>query len=245
MPVLDSWHPKFAIDAKLNGMSYLMRVRMPDSPGALGRVAEALGIVDADIRGVDIVGMDDDDTTGGIQAVVDDIVVDLPAGRFPDTLITAAQEIDGVFVDSIRPFSGSIDRRGQVQMLASVAQRRHDMKSAMDIMMTGLPKSMSAGWAIVLDTKPKTHRVSASSAAPEDNGHELTETPVTESRVLNGDNESWIPDSWKVMDSALAATPMEGTSLILVVGRPGGPDFLLSEVEHLRQLGGIVGAFFS
>ena len=47
------------------------------------------------------------------------------------------------------------------------------------------------------------------------------------------------------MDSSLAATPIEGSSLILIVGRPGGPDFLLSEVEHLRQLGSILGAFFA
>ena len=47
------------------------------------------------------------------------------------------------------------------------------------------------------------------------------------------------------MDSALAGTPIEGTSLLLIIGRPGGPDFLLSEVEHLRQLGAIFGAFFS
>ena len=34
-------------------MSYLMRVRVPDSPGALGKIAQALGNVDGNIRGVD------------------------------------------------------------------------------------------------------------------------------------------------------------------------------------------------
>ena len=97
----------------------------------------------------------------------------------------------------------------------------------------------------MLDTAPRTHRIAASSAAPEDNGQELDSAPVLEARVLNPEQEDWIPEPWAVMDSALAATPIEGSSLILIVGRPGGPDFLLSEVEHLRQLGSILGAFFA
>ncbi|KAB1503914.1 amino acid-binding ACT domain protein [Corynebacterium sp. 320] len=220
-------------------MSFLMRVRMPDLPGALGLLAAALGTVGGDIRGVDIVGHDE---TG---EVIDDIVVSLPSGRLPDALITAAQEIDGVYVDSIRPYSGTVDRRGQVQMLAGVAERRRQLDHALSIMMKDLPQSMTAGWAIMLKTTPNTHRVAASDAAPEDNGRVLDAPPVEEARVLRPEREDWIPPNWSVMDSALAATPVEGTDLILVIGRPGGPDFLLSEVEHLRQVGTIVGAFFS
>lgn len=226
-------------------MSYLMRVRVPDSPGALGKIAQALGNVDGNIQGVDIVGYDEDDSLNNEIVVVDDIVVDLPHGTLPDVLITAAQEVEGVFVDSIRPFSGSIDRRGQVQMLASIAARRSRRAEALETLMADLPRSMSAGWAIVLDTAPRTRRIAASSAAPEDNGQELDSAPVCEARVLNPEQEDWIPESWAVMDSSLAATPIEGSSLILIVGRPGGPDFLLSEVEHLRQLGSILGAFFA
>lgn len=225
--------------ATLVGMSFLMRVRMPDAPGSLGLLAVALGNVEANIIGVDIVGHDEEGT------VVDDIVVELPSQHLPDALITASQELPGVYVDSIRPFSGTVDRRGQVQMLAAVASKRNNVQRALDIMMENLPKSMTAGWAIVLDTEPNTHRVSASSAAPEDDGQVLDAAPVTKARTLNTEREDWIPESWKVMDSSLAGTPIEGTSLVLIIGRPGGPDFLLSEVEHLRQLGSIVGAFFS
>ncbi|QFQ02672.1 hypothetical protein CUROG_06570 [Corynebacterium urogenitale] len=220
-------------------MSFLMRVRMPDSPGTLGLLAVALGNVEANIIGVDIVGHDEEGT------VVDDIVVELPSQHLPDALITASQELPGVYVDSLRPFSGTVDRRGQVQMLAAVAARRQNVQQALDIMMENLPKSMTAGWAIVLETRDKTRRISASSAAPEDDGRELESAPIEEARMLNPEREEWIPETWTVMDSSLAGTPIEGTNLLLIIGRPGGPDFLLSEVEHLRQLGSIVGAFFS
>ena len=108
-----------------------MRVRMPDAPGSLGLLAVALGNVGANIIGVDIVGHDAD------GVVVDDIIVQLPSQHLPDALITASQEIAGVYVDSIRPYSGTVDRRGQVQMLAAVASRRHDVNQALDIMMDG------------------------------------------------------------------------------------------------------------
>ena len=36
-------------------MSYLVRVLLPDAPGSLGLLANALGEIEADIRSVDIV----------------------------------------------------------------------------------------------------------------------------------------------------------------------------------------------
>ncbi|HET8588137.1 MAG TPA: ACT domain-containing protein, partial [Nakamurella sp.] len=80
-------------------MAYLLRVELPDVPGALGAVATALGRVGADILAMDIV----ERSTG---RAVDDIVVDLPAGRPPDLLITAAESVAGVRVDSVRPDPG-------------------------------------------------------------------------------------------------------------------------------------------
>lgn len=224
--------------ASIGDMSFLMRVRMPDVPGSLGLLAMALGTVSGDIRGVDIVGNDADGT------VIDDIIVSLPSGHLPDALITATQELDGFYVDSIRPYSGTVDRRGQVQMLAGVAEKRRSYSEALEILMEKLPKTMTAGWAVVLDSDPRTHRVAASPAAPEDDGAEYDAPLVEYARVLHPEKDTWIPENWTVMDSALAATPIGNTSLILVIGRPGGPDYLISEVEHLRQLGTIVGAFF-
>ena len=70
-------------------MSYLIRVSLPDVPGSLGQLAEAFGMVDADINSVDIVETSTDGT------VTDDIVVTLPTGVMVDTLITAVAAVDG------------------------------------------------------------------------------------------------------------------------------------------------------
>ena len=218
-------------------MSYLLRIQLPDEPGALGYVAAALGEVDGDIRSVDVVDY------GANGVVVDDIVVDLPMGLLPDTLITAAQSISGVEVDSIRPFSGSVDRRGQIALLAKFSQHTKNLDRALGDVVDGLPQTMTAGWAIVLGEQSDGRwvRRASSTAAPEDNGRTLPEAPIDSPRNLDPDEETWLPEDWTVMDSSIAATPM-GKGLVLVIGRPGGPDFLPSEVEHLGRIGTIVGA---
>ncbi|MFW9175507.1 amino acid-binding ACT domain protein [Corynebacterium sp. HMSC073H12] len=218
-------------------MSYLLRIQLPDEPGALGYVAAALGEVEGDIRSVDVVDY------GANGVVVDDIVVDLPMGLLPDTLITAAQSISGVEVDSIRPFSGSVDRRGQIALLAKFSQHTKNLDRALGDVVDGLPQTMTAGWAIVLGEQSDGRwvRRASSTAAPEDNGRTLPEAPINSPRNLDPDEETWLPEDWTVMDSSIAATPM-GEGLVLVIGRPGGPDFLPSEVEHLGRIGTIVGA---
>ncbi|MCW2603378.1 MAG: amino acid-binding protein, partial [Pseudonocardiales bacterium] len=70
-------------------MSYLLRVVLPDRPGALGALATALGSVEADILSVDIV-----ERSPGFA--VDDLVVDIPSDRLADSLITAALGVEGV-----------------------------------------------------------------------------------------------------------------------------------------------------
>ena len=68
---------------------------------------------------------------------------------------------------------------------------------------------------------------------------------VDTARHLNPELEEWIPTSWALLDSSLAATPIGATGLVLIIGRVGGPDFLASEVEHLGNLGTILGAFLN
>jgi len=222
-------------------MSFLIRVLLPDVPGSLGQLAEAIGYAGGNIQSVDIVEVFPDGT------VMDDIVVGLPNTVMADTLITAANSIEGVEVDSIRPFSGRVDRRGQIEMLAKVAAFSRTIPRAMEELVTVTPQSMTASWAIVLDDavdSPIT-RVAASLAAPEDDGSSPVSIDVAQARMLNAEAEDWVPESWGLLDSSLAATPLVGTGLVLVVGRTGGPDFLASEVQHLGHIGRIVGAILS
>ncbi|ANE03805.1 amino acid-binding ACT domain protein [Corynebacterium crudilactis] len=217
-------------------MSFLIRVLLSDTPGSLALLAEALGLVEANIQSVDVVERFPNGT------VMDDLVISIPRDVMADTIITAAEEVDGVEVDSIRPFSGTVDRRGQIHMLASVAQQRRNVTRAMEEMVDVIPRTMTSGWALVIDLKGTIARIAGSQAAPEDDGTVPENIELSEARLLNPENESWVPESWSLLDSSLAIAPIGKHGLALIIGRPGGPDFLASEVEHLGQLGTIIGA---
>ena len=91
-------------------MSYLLRLVVPDKPGILGAVATSLGAA-----GIDIVSLDVLERGDGVA--VDDVVVQLPPDRLPDSLITAAQSVPGVQVESLRPFAGALDTHRELQLL--------------------------------------------------------------------------------------------------------------------------------
>ena len=90
-------------------MSFLLRVVLPDKPGSLGAVATALGAAGADILGVDVV-----ERTNG--HAVDDLAVELPPGRPPDVLVTAAESVPGVEVESLRPDPGRMDTNRELAL---------------------------------------------------------------------------------------------------------------------------------
>ena len=215
--------------------SYLIRVLLPDEPGSLGKLAGSMGLAQGNIQSVDIVEQFPDGT------VMDDIVVTLPGEYLPDTLVSAAQADENMVIDSIRPFSGRVDRRGQVKILANLV-KAGAKGASLETLAAGISQTMTAGWCVILKTKPQVTRAAATPSAPEDEGSTPTSINVTEARMLYPDNEDWIPETWGLLDSSLIATPLYGTDYVLVIGRPGGPEFISSEIEHLDDLGVIIGA---
>jgi len=79
---------------------FVLRVRLPDRPGALGAVAARIGAVGGDITSVDIVAR------AGEQAT-DEFVIELEGDHLVSLLITEVHEVDGVAVEEIRPLSSS------------------------------------------------------------------------------------------------------------------------------------------
>lgn len=214
-------------------VSYLIRILLPDTPGSLGQLAEAIGFVGGDIKSVDVVETFDDGT------VMDDMVVSLPTGTMADVLISAAHTIDGVVVDSIRPFSGTVDRRGQIKMLAAVAGASTHSDTIAQLI-EKIPQALTSSWAVLLEDGVPAKRITGSYGAPEDDGSSPELINITSARILNSEVEKWIPESWSLLDSSLAAAPLGKSGIVLIVGRVGGPDYLPSEVEHLGHLGTIL-----
>lgn len=211
-------------------MSFLIRVLLPDSPGSLGAVATALGKVGADILSVDVVER-------GTGVAVDDMVVELPPGRLPDALITAAESVDGVIVDAVRPYAGVLDTHRELELVENIAA---EPRAGLDILAEGVPRIIRSGWALVVRTGDDAPvRLAESSAAPEAPITDLPWLPLARATVLDAD-EPWIPPTWRELGTELAATPLGKPDRALLVGRPGGPMFRAAEVARLAHLAGIV-----
>lgn len=85
--------------------------------------------------------------------------------------------------------------------------------------------------------------MASSNAAPADDDTIPVDLNIDSARTLHPDKDEWVPESWALLDSALAAAPLGDTGMVIAMGRTGGPEYLASEVEHLGHIGTILGAF--
>ncbi len=211
--------------------SYLLRVQLEDRPGSLGSLAVALGSVGADILSLDVVER-------GAGYAIDDLVVDLPIGAMPDSLITAAEHLQGVYVDIIRPHTGLLEAHRELELIDHVAAA--DKQDKLQVLADEAPKVLRVGWCTVLRlTEGGLDTIVGSSGAPETHAEAAPWLPIEHAEVLDG-TAAWVPQVWRDIDTTLAAAPLGDHRTAVLLGRPGGPAFRPSEVARLGYLAGIV-----
>jgi hypothetical protein len=91
----------------------LLRVWLPDRPGALGLVASRIGAVDGDIVGIDVLERGD-----GI--VVDEFAVEVANRELLELMVREIEEVDGASVEEVRIVGSFPDPR--LDALASAEQ---------------------------------------------------------------------------------------------------------------------------
>ncbi len=75
--------------------TFLLRLWLPDRPGALGAVASRVGSIGADVVGIEILEQ-------GAGRAIDELVIELPDPDLAPLLIAEVQEVDGVDVEDLR-----------------------------------------------------------------------------------------------------------------------------------------------
>jgi hypothetical protein len=212
--------------------SYLLRVQLVDRPGSLGSLAVALGSVGADILSLDVV-----ERAAG--SAIDDLVVDLPPGVMPDRLITAAEGLNGVRVDTIRPHTGLLEAHRELELIDHVAAGSGKL-GKLQVLADEAPKVLRVGWCtVVRGSASEYERIVGGPGAPETLPQNTPWLPLARAEALDGDAD-WVPQVWRDMNTALAAAPLGEPNVAVVLGRAGGPAFRPSEVARLGYLAGIV-----
>jgi hypothetical protein len=124
---------------------YLIRVHLPDRPGALGAVASRIGSVGGDVISFEIL-----ERGGGV--VVDEFGVHV-AGEGPiDLLREEILEVDGVSVESLRPVEGELPGRN-AEMLDVTADlfRQHSPAVLLERLTERVRASLAADFVAVVD----------------------------------------------------------------------------------------------
>jgi len=184
--------------------------------------------VQADIISLDVV----EHRADGVA--IDDILVDLPAGRMADALVSAAQAVPGVRVQFVRRYVGAGDLHRDLDAVEAMTAR--PLRAA-EILTELAPGVFRADWAVVVEGDTENSVVvHASASAPDCVGLRLPWLPLAAAQRLP-EVSSWAPSSWR--DAAFAAAPIGRPSRALLLARSGGPEFLNSEVARLRHLAGL------
>ncbi len=181
--------------------NYLIRVQLPDRPGALGAVASRIGSVGGDVVSIEILQRDD-----GI--VVDELGVGLAGDHLIDLLRDEILEVDGVVVESVRPVEGALpDRHTELLEVATELFKQDSAAGLLEHLIGRVCRSLAAEFVAVLDTDAL--RVTASRGGLPD---------PDELRAMALQGMSPPPDSQEV-NGAVATAFLVSADLILVVGR--------------------------
>jgi len=202
--------------------TFVVRLWLPDRPGALGQVASRIGAVHGDVVGIEIL------ERGGGSAI-DDLTVSLPDASLVDLLIAEIRQVDGVAVEDVRrvaadrPTGSMAVLRTAATMVAATSEERLTAACA------SLHTLLDADWVIVMCMDgPQT--VAQSGVAPDMEWLAAfflgSEHLATEHEYTPGD---------------LVWTRLARRGVALAAGRAGRV-FHARERDEFRVLGGIVDA---
>ena len=205
--------------------THVVRVWLPDRPGALGAVASRIGAVRGDLIGIDIL------ERGGDRAI-DELVVKLPSEDLVPLLVSEMAEVDGVDVEDVRPTPESLhDPRLDALETAAVLVEQRSIDELLAVLGHHARRDFECQWVVLVGGQG-TEILAAVGTAPSSAWLQAFLAGSGASAHLSqGDGG---PD-----DVAWAELPGVGRTLVL--GREGRP-FRARERHQLAALARIAGS---
>jgi hypothetical protein len=196
-----------------------VRVSLPDRPGGLGAVTRTLGAAGADILQVTVL-------ESVVGRALDEFTVSVANPAVRDRVAAGLEAAPGVRIEGIWE---TAEPPGAFPDLGVLSQVAMNPARGMLTLVDAAPSLFSAEWSALVETEPSQSVTAASWQAPS----EITLPDLTplRPRVLT------LPDG-----THLAATPFDGTSVVLVIARRQAPPFHDVELTRLTVLADIVGA---
>ncbi len=196
---------------------FLLRVALPDRPGALGAVASRIGAVRADVVALDIVGR-------GEGRAVDEFVVELADDSHVSLLLSEVAEVDGVEVEELRILPDLVgNRRYDAYDTAAALLAERQPQRVLQVVAQRAAAELQPAWSAVLDLEQRSI-VAASGSPP---AGSWIAAYVEGSRwhrpeplaPANDSGPTQTPTHRPARDAAWVA--LQAWDLVLAVGRPG------------------------
>ncbi len=201
---------------------FVLRVWVPDRPGALGAVASRIGAVRGDLIGIDILER-------GAGRAIDELVVDLPDEELVPLLISEVGQVDGVDVEDIRPAPATVvDPRLDALETAAVLCEQDTAEGLVAAFCSHAGHDVEAEWAAVLDVGRGVGVASVGIPPP---------LPWLVAFVAGSRSSSLAADAPRGPDD-VAWAGLPRADLALVLGRRGRP-FRARERRQLAALASI------
>jgi hypothetical protein len=198
---------------------FVVRLWVPDRPGALGQVASRIGAVRGDVVGIDILER-------GAGRAIDELVVELPDAGLVSLLLAEIDQVDGVDVEDVRPASAEVaDPRLDALETAALLVGAGSEPELLTALVAHARRNFAAEWAVVVDLEERSPLASHGSPPP----------PGWLVAFVAGSRSSAAVCAGECGPDDVAWAALGSSRLALVLGRQGRP-FRAKERHQLAAL---------
>jgi hypothetical protein len=185
--------------------SIVVRVWLPDRPGALGLVASRIGAIGGDIVGIDVLERSE-------HVAVDEFAVMLPDRDLVSLLVREIEEVDGASVEEWREVATFPDPRLDALESVEHLSAANTRAELVQRLVESVREEFAADWAVLLQGDK-----AVASAGP------LVPDPSVLEALAAGTAASPIVAAGESGPDDLAVAPLPTGDVVLLVGRDGHP----------------------
>jgi hypothetical protein len=203
--------------------TFIVRMWLPDRPGALGAVASRIGAVRGDVVGIEILER-------GAGRAIDELMVQLPDSGLVALLVNEISEVDGVDVEDVRPAGDLPDARLDALESAARLVAAESTEELLRELVDCAHRVFESDWAAALDIEDRVLVAVEGSPPP----------PAWLAAFVAGSRSSAAVAAGDCGPDDAAWSILEDSPLAVVLGRRGRP-FRARERRQLAALARIAG----
>lgn len=121
----------------------IVRVWLPDRPGALALVAGRIGAAEGDLIDIEVL-----ESGGG--RVIDELVVSLPSVELVDPMVEAIHGLDEVSVEHVRPAPAAHTDGGLIALAMAAELAETAAEERLSVLVAAVGRLVDADWVILV-----------------------------------------------------------------------------------------------